>query len=230
MHLRLLALAALSPPLLAAPAPAIAPWSWAHVSSFVHCSNASGPLNDAALDAMAAASWTVIEKFQCVFCEPVGRGGEVKVLAAAAQVRARAPSAALIYYFSAAIARTWFALGEWFDAHPALEVHNANGTLATVTLENNTWRVWGFGEQAAIDKWAAGIAQTVAEGNTGRLYRRLSRPRRVARGDHTRRKREHAGRVGARRVQRHGRGARARAARVGRAHRQRARRRVAAAL
>lgn len=114
---------------------------------------------------MSSASFTVLEKFQCVECAPVGHGGEDKVLAAAAQIRARSPSAAIIFYFSVAIARTWYRLGDWFDAHPYLEVHNANGSLATTTQENNTWHIWGFGKQEAVDAWVADVAATVAKGD-----------------------------------------------------------------
>jgi hypothetical protein len=146
-------------------APAIPPWSWSTVSTFVHCSNSSGPLNDDILGVMASSSWTVIEKFQCVACAPAGHGGEAKVLAAAAQIRARNPAAAIFFYFSAVIARTWYTLGDWFDAHPELEVHNANGSLATVSLENNSWHVWGFGHPAAVSAWVDDVAETVAKGN-----------------------------------------------------------------
>ena len=41
-------------------------WSWATVPYFVHCSNASGPLNDGMLAVMQRASFTVVEKWQCL--------------------------------------------------------------------------------------------------------------------------------------------------------------------
>ena len=147
--------------------PSLPPWTWGTVPTFVHCSNSSGPLNDAILDTMAAASWTVIEKFQCVECAPVGRGGEAKVLAAAAQIRARNPNSAIFFYFSAVLARRWYALGEYFDAHPALEVHNADGSLANSTpiSENSTWHIFGHNEPTATRAWVDDVAQTVAKGD-----------------------------------------------------------------
>lgn len=150
--------------------PSLPPWTWGTVPTFVHCSNSSGPLNDAILDTMAAASWTVIEKFQCVECAPVGRGGEAKVLAAAAQIRAVNPSAAIFFYFAVDYTRNWYTLGDYFDAHPELEVHNADGTLATVRSEGSTWHVFDFSAPAALSAWVADVAATVAKGNLQGIF------------------------------------------------------------
>jgi hypothetical protein len=61
-------------------------------------------------------------------------------------------------------ARTWYNLGSWFDAHPALEVHNADGSLAVVPNQDDgdwNWHVFDFGQEGARAAWVLDIAQTV---------------------------------------------------------------------
>jgi hypothetical protein len=104
----------------------------------------------------------------CLHCAPAETGGEEKVLAAAAAVRAVNPDAAIIFYFAVDYTRRWYDLGVYFDAHPDLEVHNADGSLAEVHQHDdgtNTWHVFDFGKPAAVAKWVADIAQVVKKGN-----------------------------------------------------------------
>ena len=154
----------------AAAAPALPPWTWATTPTFVHCSNQSGPLNDDIIAMMATSSFTVIEKYMCLQCAPVAHGGEAKVLAAAAQIRAVNPSAAIFFYFAVDYTRNWYTLGDYFDAHPELEVHNADGTLATVRSEGSTWHVFDFSAPAALSAWVADVAATVAKGNLQGIF------------------------------------------------------------
>merc|ERR1719460_2050617 len=107
------------------------------MNTYVHCSNKSGPLNAAITERMAASSSTVLEKYQCLDCAPEQHGGEEKVLQAAAAIRALNPSAPVIFYFAVDYTRTWYDLGVWFDAHPKTEVHDADGSLASVSNNDN---------------------------------------------------------------------------------------------
>ena len=74
-------------------------FSWDTLPVFIHCSNKSGPLNDAIISAMAASSFAVIEKYQCLECAPNYTGGEDKVIAAAEAIRAVNPNASVFMYF-----------------------------------------------------------------------------------------------------------------------------------
>lgn len=75
-------------------------FSWDTLPLFVHCSNKSGPLNNEIVSVMATqASFSVIEKYQCLECAPNFTGGEDKVIAAAAAIRAVNPNAAVFLYF-----------------------------------------------------------------------------------------------------------------------------------
>lgn len=146
----------------------IAPWSWDTISTFVHCSNKSGPLNGDILELMGRSSFTVIEKYMCLECAPNSTGAEEKVLAAAKQIRAANPGAPIIFYFAVDYTRRWYDLGVYFDEHPELEVHNQDGSLAEV--ENNddghwTWHVFDFAKAAAVQKWVSDIASVVRRGN-----------------------------------------------------------------
>lgn len=130
-------------------------FSWDYVPQFIHCSNRSGPLNDAILDAMSQPSvgFTVIEKYQSVDCAPFNSDGENKELAAAAQIKGRNPQATVIFYFAIDYARTWYNIGHYFDNNTYLEVHNADGTLATVNSEGYTWHVFDFAVPEAQLAW-----------------------------------------------------------------------------
>jgi hypothetical protein len=173
---RLFALAAAAAAALQSPAAAAPPaWSWDKLQTFVHCSNFSGPLNDAAVAAMASASFAVIEKYQALNAPPVAQGAEQKVIAAAQAVRAANPNATLVFYFAVDYVRTWYALGAFFEAHPELEVHNADGSLATVTSDDhgdNTWHVFDFAQPLAQSAWALRVADVVytRDANGARLF------------------------------------------------------------
>jgi len=166
----LLLLAILAFPGHAAP---VAPWTWDTMSTFVHCSNKSGPLSMDIVAVMANSSFTVIEKYMCLECPPAQTGGETKVLTAAAQIRAENPTAPIFFYFAVDYARRWYDLGVWFDAHPELEVHNMDGTLARVVNVddgNNTWHIFDFAQPAAVAKWASDIAAVVHKGSLDGVF------------------------------------------------------------
>ena len=138
------------------------------MSTYVHCSNKSGPLNSDITKLMASSSFTVLEKYQCLECAPKRSGGEEKVLAAAASIRAVNPSAPIMFYFAVDYARLWYDLGGFFDAHPEIEVHNADGSLAEVHDNDNgynIWHVFDFAQPAAVKKWVDDIASVVSRGN-----------------------------------------------------------------
>ena len=46
-------------------------FTWDHITTFAHCSNTSGPLSGAALQAFRNHSFVVLEKVQCLACAPV---------------------------------------------------------------------------------------------------------------------------------------------------------------
>lgn len=151
----------------------VAPWSWDHMSTFVHCSNKTGPLSDEIVSLMASSSFTVLEKYMCLFCAPNRTGAEGKVLAAAAQIRAVNPKAPVFFYFAVDYARRWYDLGTWFDEHPHLEVHNADGSLATVQNDddgNNSWHVFDFAKGEALAKWAGDVANVVRKGDLDGIF------------------------------------------------------------
>jgi len=148
----------------------VAPWSWDTVSTFVHCSNMTGPLNDEIVALMARSSFTVLEKYQCLFCAPNQTRGEEKVLAAASQIRAVNPKAPIIFYFAVDYTRLWYDLGVSFDARPELEVHNADGSLTISRQEDppgvfGNWHVFDFAKAEAVKLWVADIARVVERGN-----------------------------------------------------------------
>lgn len=99
LQLMLLALLQLAQQPLPALAGPLQPWSWPRVPYFVHCSNDTGPLNGAMVDAMAAASFTVVEKWQCLYSAPNETGAEAKMIAAAAQVHEKNPQAPVFMYW-----------------------------------------------------------------------------------------------------------------------------------
>jgi hypothetical protein len=74
-------------------------FSWETLPLFIHCSNKSGPLNSAVVSAMASSSFAVIEKYQCLQCDPAFTGGEDKVIAAATAIRQVNPNASIFLYF-----------------------------------------------------------------------------------------------------------------------------------
>ena len=64
-------------------------------------------MNDQIVAAMAASSFSVIEKYMCLACAPVNHGAEQKVIAAASLVRAVNPNATMVFYFAVDYTRTW---------------------------------------------------------------------------------------------------------------------------
>jgi hypothetical protein len=148
-------------------------WSWDRVQTFVHCSNSSGPLNDQIVQLMAQSSFAVIEKYQDLAGLPWGTGAEDKQIAAARAIRAVNPNASVVLYFAVDYTRTWFNLGRYFDAHPELEVHNSDGSLATVKGDGNyTWHIFDFAVPLAQEAWVWDVATTVnaADYNGNRLF------------------------------------------------------------
>ena len=140
------------------------------MSTFVHCSNMSGVLNDEIVALMARSSFTVLEKYQCLFCAPNQTGGEEKVLAAARQIRAVNPGAPILFYFAVDYTRRWYDLGVAFDTTPELEVHNADGSLVQVRQEDppgvfGSWHVFDFARPEALARWVADIARVVKSGD-----------------------------------------------------------------
>ena len=144
-------------------------WSWDTPAYFIHCSNKSGPLNANMLQVMAKASFTVVEKWQCLYCQPNMTGAEDKMIAAADQIRGGQNRAAAVFlYWQADWARRWYAGGVWFDEHPELELHNANGSLFVQTTGGGpsagSWHAYDFSNNASVAAWASQIADTYTKG------------------------------------------------------------------
>jgi len=141
-------------------------WSWATPQTFIHCSNSSGPLSAAAVAAMAASSFTVIEKYQALLQPPVRAGGEEKVIEAARAVRAANANATMIFYFAVDYTREWYDLGRWFDEHSYLQVHDADGRRANHTDSDggapNNWGIFDWAQPDARDAWIDRIASVVS--------------------------------------------------------------------
>ena len=51
------------------------------------------------LSVIGNASFTVVEKWQCLYCQPNSTGAEAKMIAAADQIRARNPDAPVFLYW-----------------------------------------------------------------------------------------------------------------------------------
>jgi hypothetical protein len=141
-------------------------WSWSTPQTFIHCSNSSGPLSAEAAGAMAAASFAVIEKYQALLSAPVRAGGELKVIEAARAVRALNPAATLIFYYAIDYSRTWYDLGRWFDQHPSLQVHDADGRRANHSDSDggapNVWGIFDWAQPLARSAWIDRIASVVS--------------------------------------------------------------------
>ena len=108
--------------------------------------------------------FVVIEKYQCLLCDPRDDGGEEKELAAAKSIKDLSPNKTVIFYFAVDYARTWYQLGRYFDAHPSLEVHNADGSLATISSEGSTWHIFDFAVPNARAAWVQTLVDAVSSG------------------------------------------------------------------
>lgn len=141
-------------------------WTWSTPSTFIHCSNSSGDLSQAAISTMASSSFTVIEKYQALLQAPVRTGGEIKVINAARSVRQLNPNATMIFYFAVDYTREWYDLGRWFDQHSYLQVHNANGQRANHTDSDggsqNIWGIFDWSQEEARSAWVNRIASVVS--------------------------------------------------------------------
>jgi hypothetical protein len=113
---------------LAAPMPR---FTWDHISTFAHCSNTTGPLSDGTLETFHPHSFVVLEKVQCLACAPVNRSCEEKMYAASRQLKASSPGVEVYVYVAVDIARSMYDAYEWFNTHPASELHDSRGKLLT---------------------------------------------------------------------------------------------------
>ena len=93
-------------------------------------------------------------------------GSEAKAIGLAQAIRRLNPQAPLLYYYTVDQARTYSGLGAWFEAHPELLVHAADGSL----LEAGGWHVMDWGKQAAIEAWATAIGKTVRAGGFSGVF------------------------------------------------------------
>eukprot|EP01052_Picozoa_sp_SAG31_P057081 SAG31_NODE_16695_length_699_cov_1.203333_1_plen_118_part_01 len=73
-------------------------FSWDTIQTFSHCANSSGPLSPVALEYFRNDSFVVIEKSQAISSAPVNRSAEMKMYAAAAQLKARSPGIQVYIY------------------------------------------------------------------------------------------------------------------------------------
>lgn len=105
------------------------PWSWDTIQTFSHCSNTTGPLSSAALEYFSSNSFVVIEKVQCLACEPVNHSAEIKMYAASRQLKAVNPQMETYVYHAVDVARSMYDALAWFNTHPRSELHKANGDL-----------------------------------------------------------------------------------------------------
>jgi len=137
-------------------------WSWARPQTFIHCSNSSGSLSPEATLAMANSAFTVIEKYQGLKSPPLYTGGEIKVIEAARAVRSINPNATMIFYFAVDYTRTWYDLGRWFDEHPYLQVHDADGWRANHTENSDNWGIFDWSQEEARSAWVDKLASVVS--------------------------------------------------------------------
>ena len=125
---------------------------------------------------MATSSFAVIEKYQGLLTPPVRAGGELKVIDAALAVREINPNATMIFYFAVDYARVWYDLGRWFDQHPYLEVHDADGQRTNHTDSDggapNVWGIFDWSQQEARSAWVDRIASvvTTADSNGNNVF------------------------------------------------------------
>jgi hypothetical protein len=129
----------------------------AHTHTHTH----PGPLNPGIVAKMAGATFTVLQTEQCQFCSPNGSGAEVKMAAAAAQIRAVNPTATVLLYFPVDQVRAYTSLGAWFDSQPAMLIKNLTGG---VVRPNGVMAVPDYGQASVVAAWATGVAKAVAAG------------------------------------------------------------------
>ena len=156
--------------LLAGPASALPRWSWDTMQTYFHCANESGAWTDAAAARIARGAFAVFEKTSGLFSAPLNTSAEEKIVAACRQVKAVDPGVDCYMYTESDWARTWYATGHEFDAHPEWELHAdarpGNPLVNTTDVETDergvehTWyfRAYDFSVAEARAAWVARVA------------------------------------------------------------------------
>ena len=129
-------------------------FSWDTLPVFVHSSNSSGPVNDAAVALMAKFSLVTVEKFQSNDCSGDEHVGpwcheEVHIIDVLRRVRMINPNATTIFYYNSVINFEQYSWsGNGFPS--TLLLRNNSGDLITVHgPQSATQSVFDFGLDAA---------------------------------------------------------------------------------
>jgi hypothetical protein len=158
-------------------------WSTVPVASW--CGNASGPLTPSAAAEFAARPLAVFEKDMAQDAAPRGRGAELKIATAAAQVRAASrvqrpagPTTQVLMYFTVGSLLPQYTTSRYFTARPELMLHDDAGHLVTVnySLSCPSHRAgcqdvpvavpWvDFSQDAAVDGWVDSLYAWVSNGS-----------------------------------------------------------------
>eukprot|EP01052_Picozoa_sp_SAG31_P045679 SAG31_NODE_8439_length_1452_cov_1.906874_1_plen_330_part_01 len=112
------------------PAPAgWAPFAWTTVAHRLYsfCSNASGALSDEAVTALSRSQLMIHGMEVGAALPPIWQNSELKAGIAAKQLRAKNPHQLQFYTVQIDYARSVYASGAWFNAHPECTLMDANG-------------------------------------------------------------------------------------------------------
>ena len=149
---------------LAAPMPR---FTWEHISTFAHCSNTTGSLSASTLGTFHRHSFVVLEKVQCLTCAPVNRSCEEKMYAASRQLKASNPGVEVYVYVAVDIARPMYDAYEWFNTHPAAELHDSHGKLLSHTSAYcPVCRVFDYTDDTGPTpaRWNAVVTDAISKG------------------------------------------------------------------
>ena len=105
------------------------PFTWDTAGSRLYsfCSNTSGALSPTAVAALSRSKAMIHGMEVGALLHPVWQNSELKVNLAAKQLRAVAPEQLQLYTVQIDFARSVYASGAWFNAHPECTLHDAHG-------------------------------------------------------------------------------------------------------
>ena len=97
--------------------PALPPWSWDTVQTYIHCANTTGEWNQAALRRLASQQFVVFEKNHKLFYSGpdglVNTSGETKIAESCRLVKQINSETHCFMYTENDVARTYYSLGHW---------------------------------------------------------------------------------------------------------------------
>jgi hypothetical protein len=153
-------------------------WSWDTVQTYIHCANITGEWNREALNRLAKQSFVVFEKNHKLFYSGADGGmntsAETKIAESCRLVKQINPNTDCYMYTENDVARTYFTLGHWFDAHPDSALHCPPGKLvkregvvnmdASGKKHEYTFLAYDFDDTEGRAQWLKRATDAVASG------------------------------------------------------------------